>query len=70
MFAMTRHGKSQATAESPTIAQKEELYLRTRLEELLRDARQEFLRSGEPMLDWDGLEREVAGRRGGVGDEL
>lgn len=35
----------------------------------MKEARQEFLRSGEPMLDWNGLEREVAERRGGVREE-
>lgn len=41
---------------------------RPQLEELLRKAREEFLRSGDPMLDWDGLEREIAERRGGARD--
>jgi hypothetical protein len=36
------------------------LHPAARLEELLWDARQEFLSSGETPLDWDGLEREVA----------
>jgi hypothetical protein len=39
---------------------------RTKLGESLWRARQEFLRSGEPFLDADGLEREIAERRGGV----
>ncbi|MBW8879369.1 MAG: hypothetical protein JF614_30925 [Acidobacteria bacterium] len=40
---------------------------KTKLGESLWKARQEFLRSGEPFLDADGLEREIAERRGGVG---
>jgi hypothetical protein len=46
-----------------------ELSAKKHLEQLLREARQEFLRSGEPMLSWEGLEREIAGRRDGVIEE-
>lgn len=42
---------------------------RSRLVELWWAARQEFLRSGEPMLDGEGLEREIAERRGGVSEQ-
>jgi hypothetical protein len=41
---------------------------KTKLGESLWRARQEFLRSGEPFLDADGLEREIAERRGGVSE--
>ena len=37
---------------------------RTPLGERLWRLRQEILRSGEPLLDWDDLEKEVAERRG------
>lgn len=30
--------------------------------------RQRIVESGEPLLDWDGIEREVAERRGGSRD--
>lgn len=33
------------------------------IQRMLR-AREEIVRSGVPLLDWDGLEREIAGRRG------
>ena len=54
-----------AAPVSPEISRDEESHSGNRLEQLLREARQEFLRSGEPMLDWDGLEREIAERRAG-----
>jgi hypothetical protein len=47
----------------------EEPHSVTRLERLLSEARQELLRSGETPLDWAGLEREIAGRRGGAREE-
>jgi hypothetical protein len=66
---MTRYHRGQAAPVSPEANRGEELFAKTRLEQLLHEARQEFLRSGEPMLDWVGLEREIAGRRGGVSEE-
>lgn len=54
--------------ESET-TQEEEARSRAELMESLRRARQEYLRSGEPLLDADGLEREIAERRGGVREE-
>jgi hypothetical protein len=65
---MARYGKRPA-ARSAEVTNEEELHLKTRFEKLLCEARQEFLDSGEPMLDWDGVEREIARRRGGAGDE-
>ena len=37
---------------------------RTPLGRMLLAAREEFLGSGEPMLDWEDLERELVERRG------
>jgi len=39
---------------------------RTELGRRLMALRQEIVRSGAPLLDWDDIEREVAERRGGV----
>ena len=63
---MARYGERPASTRSAEVASEEELHLKSRLEKLLGEARHEFLRSGEPMLDWDGVEREIAGRRGGA----
>jgi hypothetical protein len=41
---------------------------RADLDQLLFNARQEYLRAGGTPLDWDGLEREIAERRGGVSE--
>ena len=47
----------------------EDLYSRTELGRRLWRARQEYLASGEPLLDAEGIEKEVAERRGGVSQE-
>jgi hypothetical protein len=43
----------------------EEFIPRTPIARELWQARQRIIESGEPLLDWDELEREVAERRGG-----
>jgi hypothetical protein len=40
----------------------------TSLGQRLWQIRQEVVESGEPLLDWDDVEREVAERRGGSND--
>jgi hypothetical protein len=60
---MARYANRSMEARSAEISSEEELHLKARLENLMSEARQEFLGSGEPMLDWDGLEREIASRR-------
>jgi len=47
----------------------EEENFRAQLDRLLLAAREEYARSGELWLDWNGLEREIAERRGGIRDE-
>jgi hypothetical protein len=42
----------------------EEFQPRTPLGRELWEIRQRVLESGEPLLDWEGLEREIAERRG------
>ena len=64
---MAIHAKKRADADSPEAL--EEFHPKTDFEWSLWRARQEFLRSGDPMLDADGLERELAERRGGVSEE-
>jgi hypothetical protein len=39
---------------------------RTPLGARLTEIRKRIVASGQPLLDWDGIEREVAERRGGV----
>jgi hypothetical protein len=39
------------------------------LGEKLRQIRQEIVASGEPLLDWEGVEREKAERRGGYRED-
>jgi len=39
---------------------------RTRLGKELWEIRKKIIASGEPLLDWDGIEKEVAKRRGGT----
>lgn len=41
---------------------------RTPLGRRLWEIRNRILASGEPLLDWDDIEREVAERRGGVSE--
>jgi len=65
---MARDARQLKYAESPEVP-REEVPAKSRLEHLLWAARQEFLRSGEPMLDEKGLEREIAERRGGFSEE-
>lgn len=45
----------------------EEFHPRTPLGRRLWEIRKRIVESGEPLLDWDDLEREVAERRGGAG---
>ena len=66
---MAQYAKDRRDAGSPSNAGGKALHPRPQLEELLRKAREEFLSSGEPLLDWDGLEQEIAERRGGAREE-
>lgn len=66
---MNGYARKHPDIKPPSVTPEEELRSRDRLTQLWWAARQEFLRSGEPMLDWDGLEREIAERRGGVSEE-
>jgi hypothetical protein len=61
--------KRRIEPERPTASLEPEFEPKTDLERLLWEARREFLLSGDPMLDADGLEREIAERRGGVSEK-
>lgn len=63
---MSRHARKKADLSEPSSDFSEEnTYTpRTPLGESLLAARQEYLRSGQPLLDEEGLEREMAERRG------
>ena len=65
---MDRYARKHPGLDLPSVTLEEEIRSRDRLTQLWWAARQEFLRSGEPMLDSDGLEREIAERRGGVSE--
>jgi len=46
----------------------EEFKPRTPLGRRLWELRKRIIASGQPLLDWDDLEREIAERRGGVSE--
>jgi len=52
---MARYYKGQVAPVASEVSREEE-HPEARLAQLLREARQEFLRSGEPMLDWPSAE--------------
>ena len=64
---MARNARKHEDVQSPPMTPEEEF--RAQLEQLQWNARQEYLRAGDSPLDWEGLEREIAERRGGVRDE-
>lgn len=55
-------------AQEPTVPVEEEFQPRTPLGRRLWELRKQIVASGEPLLDRDGIEREVAERRGGVSE--
>ena len=66
---MAQYAKDRRDASWSSSSGGKALHPRPQLEELLRKAREEFLRSGDAMLDWNGLEREIVERRGGFREE-
>ncbi|MGH7488885.1 MAG: hypothetical protein ACREMY_25280 [bacterium] len=63
---MATNARKRADTDSPPVTPEEQF--KANLDHLLFEARQEYRRSGEPWLDWDGLKREIAERRGGVSE--
>ena len=56
------------TAEPSLILVDKGFQPKTPLGRRLRELRKRIVASGEPLLDWDDLEREIAERRGGVSE--
>jgi len=55
-------------SERPPLPIVEDFQPKTSLGRRLRELRKRIVASGEPLLDWDELEREIAERRGGVSE--
>ncbi len=66
-MASQRKPRSEETPE-PEEMREREYVPQTSLGQRLWQIRQRIVESGEPLLDWDGIEREVAERRGGSND--
>jgi hypothetical protein len=66
IIAMARNAIRHEDVDSGLTASEEKF--RAELDQLLFAAREEYARSGKPWLDQDGLEREIAERRGGVSE--
>lgn len=66
---MASYPKRQAEPHEPELTPKEEFKPRTPLGRELWELRKRIVASGEPLLDAEGIEREVAERRGGVSEE-
>jgi hypothetical protein len=64
---MARNARHWEDADTPA-PPREEFEPRTELGRRLWELRKRIVSSGEPLLDWDDLEREVAERRGGAGE--
>jgi hypothetical protein len=56
------------TAEQSPIPADKGFQPKTPLGRRLWELRKRIVASGEPLLDWDDLEREIAERRGGVSE--
>jgi hypothetical protein len=65
---MTRYAKQQTTAGQALDAPEPKFQPKTPLGRRLWELRQQIVASGEPMLDWKDLEREIAERRGGISE--
>jgi hypothetical protein len=61
---MRASGKLQREVTQAPGLDHDELVLRTPLGRRLWSLRQEVVRSGTPLLDWESLKKEVAERRG------
>ena len=65
--AMASNVKRHPEVNQSQLAE-EEFKPRTPLGRRLWELRKRIVASGEPLLDWDDLEREIAERRGGVSE--
>jgi hypothetical protein len=64
---MASNAKRHPETEQPLLPE-EEFKPRTPLGRRLWELRKRIVASGQPLLDWDDLEREIAERRGGVSE--
>lgn len=65
---MDRYAKRRTTADEALEAPEPEFQPKTPLGRRLWELRQQIVASGELLLDWEDLEREIAERRGGVSE--
>ena len=65
---MAGYAKKLIDAKGPALISEEEFYPRTELGRRLWELRKKIVASGEPLLDRDEVEREIAERRGGVSE--
>ncbi|MFY9819846.1 MAG: hypothetical protein WAM82_00585 [Thermoanaerobaculia bacterium] len=66
---MARNAIRQEDVDSPlTASEDKDFQPKTPLGRRLWELRKRIVVSGEPLLDWDDLEREIAERRGGVSE--
>jgi len=65
---MARYAKQQTTADQALEASEPEFQPKTPLGHRLWELRKQIVASGEPLLDLEDLEREIAERRGGVSE--
>ena len=64
---MARHAKQRMMTEPPE-APEPEFQPKTALGRCLWELRKQIVASGEPLLEWEDLEKEIAERRGGVSE--
>jgi hypothetical protein len=64
---MAGHAKQRMMTESLE-AQEPEFRPKTELGRRLWELRKQIVASGEPLLEWEDLEKEIAERRGGVSE--
>lgn len=65
---MSRYANRQTRADQPSEAPEPEFQPKTPLGRSLWELRKQIVASGEPLLDREDLEREIAERRGGVSE--
>jgi hypothetical protein len=63
---MARHSKQPTVADASSEASEPEFQPKTELGRRLWELRKQIVASGEPLLEREDLEREIAERRGGV----
>ncbi|MGH7488631.1 MAG: hypothetical protein ACREMY_23980 [bacterium] len=67
LIEMASNAKRHPQTDQSSLPE-EEFKPRTPLGRRLWELRKRIIASGQPLLDWDDLEREIAERRGGVSE--